>query len=234
MGRGANASSCRCSVSTRPTRRSAAPPVSDTTTARGFSDADQERLQALTVDLAGRDVRVLLTNSSAPSIGRLYGGRAAVSAGFQMRRVPARRAINTRADRRGYVDELVVSNLHRVARGLCAWNGPCRSAALGPKNWWHRRKQATQHHRAAAPDSPGKRATLARESGPARVAELADAPDLGSGSRKAMGVRLPPFAPVNAHAGHTASVSSAKQPQRRRFPRPSEPSHHIPDTRDED
>ena len=30
--------------------------------------------------------------------------------------------------------------------------------------------------------------------GCAKVAELADAPDLGSGSRKAMGVRLPPFA----------------------------------------
>lgn len=79
-------------------------------TARGFSDADQARLQALTVELSGRDVRVLLSNSSAESIEQLYGGRAAVSAGFQMRRVPARRAINTRADRRGYVDELVVSN----------------------------------------------------------------------------------------------------------------------------
>ena len=35
-------------------------------------------------------------------------------------------------------------------------------------------------------------------SGPtfAKVAELADAPDLGSGSRKAMGVRVPPFAPA--------------------------------------
>ena len=32
----------------------------------------------------------------------------------------------------------------------------------------------------------------------AKVAELADAPDLGSGSRKAMGVRLPPFAPAFA------------------------------------
>ena len=29
----------------------------------------------------------------------------------------------------------------------------------------------------------------------ARVAELADAPDLGSGGRKAMGVQIPPFAP---------------------------------------
>jgi hypothetical protein len=34
-------------------------------------------------------------------------------------------------------------------------------------------------------------------SGPraAKVAELADAPDLGSGSRKAVGVQVPPFAP---------------------------------------
>ena len=31
----------------------------------------------------------------------------------------------------------------------------------------------------------------------AKVAELADAPDLGSGSRKALGVRLPPFAPFD-------------------------------------
>jgi DNA adenine methylase len=84
-------------------------------TARGFSDADQERPQALTVDLAGRDVRVLLSNSTAASIERLYGGRSAVSAGFMMRRVPARRAINTLGDRRGYVDELVVSNLQPVA-----------------------------------------------------------------------------------------------------------------------
>src|SRR6476620_2192147 len=32
----------------------------------------------------------------------------------------------------------------------------------------------------------------------AKVAELADAPDLGSGGRKAMGVRVPPFAPASA------------------------------------
>src|SRR5438093_3995938 len=33
---------------------------------------------------------------------------------------------------------------------------------------------------------------------PAKVAELADAPDLGSGSRKAMGVQVPPFAPASS------------------------------------
>ena len=37
----------------------------------------------------------------------------------------------------------------------------------------------------------------------AKVAELADAPDLGSGSRKAMGVRLPPFASASARGGGT-------------------------------
>ena len=84
-------------------------------TAGGFSSDDQERLQALAVALAARGVHVLLSNSSAESIEQLYGGRSAVSAGLSMRRVPARRAINTRADRRGPVDELVVSNLHPVA-----------------------------------------------------------------------------------------------------------------------
>lgn len=80
-------------------------------TAQGFSDDDQARLQALAVDLAGRGVHVLLSNSSAASIERLYRGRTAASAGLRLRRVPARRAINTRADRRGFVDEVVVSNL---------------------------------------------------------------------------------------------------------------------------
>lgn len=87
-------------------------------TARGFSDADQERLQVLTVTLARRGVHVLLSNSSAESIERLYGGRSAISAGFSIRRVPARRCINTRPDRRGPVDELVVSNLQPQSHGL--------------------------------------------------------------------------------------------------------------------
>jgi DNA adenine methylase len=80
-------------------------------TARGFSDDDQARLQTLAVTLAGRGVHVLLSNSSAASIVKLYGGSTASQAGLRVRRVPARRAINTRADRRGYVDEVVVSNL---------------------------------------------------------------------------------------------------------------------------
>ena len=85
-------------------------------TAHGFSDDDQTRLQGLAVTLAGRGVHVLLSNSSAPSIERLYKGPSAASAGLRLRRVPARRAINTRADRRGYVDEVVVSNLRPEQR----------------------------------------------------------------------------------------------------------------------
>lgn len=84
-------------------------------TARGFGDDDQARLQALAVQLAGRGVHVLLSNSSAEVIVRLYGQRVAKAAGLRIRRVPARRAINTRADRRGPVDELLVSNLGPVA-----------------------------------------------------------------------------------------------------------------------
>src|SRR5690348_12063134 len=38
----------------------------------------------------------------------------------------------------------------------------------------------------------------------ARVAELADAPDLGSGGREAVGVRVPPFAP--SHPSRTTRV----------------------------
>ena len=44
-------------------------------TGRGFSDADQERLQQVVIALAGRGVRVLLSNSVAPSVSRLYEGQ---------------------------------------------------------------------------------------------------------------------------------------------------------------
>lgn len=81
-------------------------------TGRGFSSADQCALQRLVIDLAARGVRVLLSNSTAPSVSALYeAGSAAADAGLQAWRVPARRAINSNAERRGEVDELVVSNV---------------------------------------------------------------------------------------------------------------------------
>jgi hypothetical protein len=48
----------------------------------------------------------------APSISRLYeDNKDVAAAGLHSWRFPARRAINSRPDRRGAVEELVVSNV---------------------------------------------------------------------------------------------------------------------------
>ena len=55
----------------------------------------------------------------------------------------------------------------------------------------------------------------------AKVAELADAPDLGSGSRKAMGVRLPPFAPFDSPRAHAhGSLMAGRAASRARSLKP--------------
>ncbi|MEO8677450.1 MAG: Dam family site-specific DNA-(adenine-N6)-methyltransferase [Vicinamibacterales bacterium] len=83
-------------------------------TSRGFGEADQQRLQHVVVALALRGVHVLLSNSTAPGISQLYERNlAARAAGLRAWRIPARRAINSKADRRGTVNELVVSNVAR-------------------------------------------------------------------------------------------------------------------------
>ena len=79
-------------------------------TASGFSHADQQGLHERIVALANRGVEIILSNSTAPEIVELYEGGAARAAGLRCFRVHARRAINTDASRRGYVDELVVTN----------------------------------------------------------------------------------------------------------------------------
>lgn len=71
-------------------------------TGRGFSDADQERLQQVLIELARR----------GPSVMRLYEDNAeARAAGLGAWQFPARRAVNSRAERRSTVAELVVSNI---------------------------------------------------------------------------------------------------------------------------
>ncbi len=81
-------------------------------TARGFEDADQQRLQRLAITLARRGVGVLLSNSVATCITDLYENNPeAVAAGLRTWRIPARRAINSNSERRGVVEELLVSNL---------------------------------------------------------------------------------------------------------------------------
>jgi len=80
-------------------------------TALSFSDEDQRTLQALAIRLARRDCAVIVSNSTAPVVRDLYQSDEARAAGLVAYRVPARRAINSKAARRGAVDEFVISNV---------------------------------------------------------------------------------------------------------------------------
>ena len=81
-------------------------------TADGFDDGAQQKLQRLMIDLARRGCRVLQSNSTAPAIGRLYRRNEDVKAvGLRALTIPARRAINSRAARRGAIKEFLITNL---------------------------------------------------------------------------------------------------------------------------
>ncbi|MFM8532072.1 MAG: DNA adenine methylase [Acidimicrobiia bacterium] len=80
-------------------------------TGRLFGDDDHQVLQQMVIALAQRGVHVLLSNSTAPIVRRLYENNPdAVAAGIAAWRIPARRSVNSHAGRRGTIDELVVSN----------------------------------------------------------------------------------------------------------------------------
>lgn len=79
-------------------------------TAKGFTAVDHARLVEAVLKAVGRGAVVLLSNSSAPEVEAAYGSRIARQAGLTLQRVPARRAINSRASARGFVDELVITN----------------------------------------------------------------------------------------------------------------------------
>jgi len=81
-------------------------------TAAGFNREQQARLQQVVIDLAGRGVQVLLSNSIAPEIRHLYKNSEDVrSAGLKARKVRARRAINSRGSGRGAVQEYLITNV---------------------------------------------------------------------------------------------------------------------------
>ena len=69
----------------------------------GFGEEEQRRLSRLFADLHRKGCLVMLSNSDTPLIRRLYRG-------FRIRRVTARRAINSNSSRRGAISELVVMN----------------------------------------------------------------------------------------------------------------------------
>lgn len=80
----------------------------------GFGIGDQRRLQEVVLSLALRNTHVLLSNSAAPSVRRLYGANAgARGAGLRTTTVAARRAINSRASHRGPVREYLITNVAR-------------------------------------------------------------------------------------------------------------------------
>lgn len=86
-------------------------------TAGGFNPADQKRLRDLVVALSRRGCQVLLSNSTAPEIQRLYvADRGARAAGLRAYEVPARRSINSRASGRGPVLEYVITNIRPDGR----------------------------------------------------------------------------------------------------------------------
>jgi DNA adenine methylase len=70
-------------------------------TKESFGPAEQERLADIARRLKKKGVHVLLSNSDTPFVRKLYKD-------FAIRRVQARRAVNSRADRRGTVAELLI------------------------------------------------------------------------------------------------------------------------------
>jgi len=74
---------------------------SDGYTQGGFTLDDQSRLVAACRRLVERGVTVVASNSDCELVRRLY-------AGFELHEIQARRAINSKGDRRGPVGELVI------------------------------------------------------------------------------------------------------------------------------
>jgi len=69
----------------------------------GFGEASQRRLAAAVRELDRAGVFVMLSNSNTSLVRSLYGG-------FFVEEVSAARAINSKADRRGKVTELIIRN----------------------------------------------------------------------------------------------------------------------------
>ncbi len=71
----------------------------------GFSAEDHRRLAETFHELTAHGCRAMLSNSNAPLVYELYDNR-----GYQLHEVQGRRSINSKADRRGPVTELLITN----------------------------------------------------------------------------------------------------------------------------
>ncbi|MCH7958636.1 MAG: DNA adenine methylase [Candidatus Hydrogenedentes bacterium] len=72
----------------------------------GFGEDGQHKLASVFSELDRKSVKVLLSNSDTPFIQTLYKPRR----GFRLTRIMASRQVNSRADRRGKVSEILVQN----------------------------------------------------------------------------------------------------------------------------
>lgn len=72
-------------------------------TKNSFDESDQVRLAGVLHELDGRGARFLLNNHNTRELHRLYDG-------FRIDIAMAKRMINSRVDRRGGVEELIVTN----------------------------------------------------------------------------------------------------------------------------
>ena len=71
----------------------------------GFGDSDQRRLAEIIHRLTSKGCNVMLSNSSSALVYELYGER-----GYRLVPISARRNINSKAERRGPVTELLILN----------------------------------------------------------------------------------------------------------------------------
>lgn len=83
-------------------------PINDTAkftsyTADSFDEDDQHELAAVARALASRGCHVMISNSDTPFIRKLYKD-------FRISKVQCPRAINSRADKRGLISEVIVTN----------------------------------------------------------------------------------------------------------------------------
>jgi DNA adenine methylase len=67
----------------------------------GFGPEDQERLRNACVAAVGSGAHVIVSNSTAPLVLDLY-------AKWSINIIKARRAINSKSDKRGEIDEVVI------------------------------------------------------------------------------------------------------------------------------
>ena len=83
-------------------------------TSDGFGERDQRELQRVVFELVRKGCYVVLSNSTAPEIKELYKDNAeAEELHIKAHKVPARRAINSNASRRGHVLEYIITNVPR-------------------------------------------------------------------------------------------------------------------------